>query len=75
MKLHGYNNLHRDEEVRNYAQTQLKLMVMATRSPCQIIVYINSNKITLSHILRYTSGGTTHQDTKQYATEPCDECI
>ena len=50
MKLHGYNNLHRDEEVRSqhYAQTQPKLMVMGTRSPCEIIVYINSYKITLS---------------------------
>ena len=24
MKLHGYNNLHRDEEVRNYAQNSAK---------------------------------------------------
>ena len=24
MKLHGYNNLHRDEEVKNYAQNSAK---------------------------------------------------
>lgn len=57
-------------------KTQLKLMMMmSTRSPCQIIVYINSNKITLSHIPKLYA---THQglDTKQNATKPsCYECI
>ena len=78
MELHGYNNLHRDEEVKNYAQNSAKTDGDEHKKSLpdnRLHKFQQNNSVAYSEIYQWWSGGTTHQDTKQYATEQCNECI
>lgn len=75
MELHGYNNLHSDEEVKNYAQNSAKTDGDEHKKslPDNRLHKFQQNNF-VAYLLPYHTP-RLGLDTKQNATKPCNECI